>query len=75
VKTTTPVGLLPPGRAAFYVTVENDALEHAADRIADGIAEPLLELDNSNYERHAVNAEMTMARSQDGMSIWYRLWQ
>lgn len=56
-------------RTAFYLTVENDALEPAADRMADAIAEPLLEPGNADRERHAVNAELTMARSRDGMRM------
>lgn len=56
-------------RTALYLTVENDALEPAADRMADAIAEPLLEPGNADRERHAVNAELTMARSRDGMRM------
>ena len=46
--------------------MENDALAPAVDRLADAIAEPLLDPVNADRERHAVNAEMTMARSRDG---------
>jgi protease-3 len=53
-------------RTAYYLEVENDALAPAVDRLADAIAEPLLDADNADRERHAVNAEMTMARSRDG---------
>lgn len=53
-------------RTAYYLEVENDALAPAVDRLADAIAEPLLDPVNADRERHAVNAEMTMARSRDG---------
>ncbi|MFE8153727.1 pitrilysin [Brenneria goodwinii] len=53
-------------RTAFYLEVENDALQPAVDRLADAIAEPLLDPVNADRERHAVNAELTMARSRDG---------
>lgn len=53
-------------RTAYYLEVENDALAPAVDRLADAIAEPLLDTVNADRERHAVNAEMTMARSRDG---------
>lgn len=53
-------------RTAFYLEVENDALQPAVDRLADAIAEPLLDPVNADRERNAVNAEMTMARSRDG---------
>ncbi len=32
-----------PYRTAFYLEVENDALQGAVDRLADAIAAPLLE--------------------------------
>ena len=53
-------------RTAFYLEVANDALQPAVDRLADAIAEPLLDPTNADRERHAVNAELTMARSRDG---------
>ncbi|MBJ7221931.1 MULTISPECIES: pitrilysin [unclassified Brenneria] len=53
-------------RTAFYLEVENDALQPAVDRLADAIAEPLLDPVNADRERNAVNAELTMARSRDG---------
>lgn len=53
-------------RTAYYLEVENDALAPAVDRLADAIAEPLLDPINADRERHAVNAELTMARSRDG---------
>lgn len=56
-------------RTAFYLEVENDALEPAADRLADAIAEPLLDPVNADRERNAVNAELTMARSRDGLRM------
>ena len=56
-------------RTAFYLEVENDALEQAVDRMADAIAEPLLDPGNADRERNAVNAELTMARSRDGMRM------
>ncbi|MFI8417464.1 pitrilysin [Serratia sp. NPDC078593] len=56
-------------RTAYYLEVENDALEPAVDRMADAIAEPLLDPDNADKERNAVNAELTMARSRDGMRM------
>lgn len=56
-------------RTAFYLEVENDALEPAVDRLADAIAEPLLDPVNAERERHAVNAELTMARSRDGLRM------
>lgn len=56
-------------RTAFYLEVENDALAPAVDRMADAIAEPLLDPGNADRERNAVNAELTMARSRDGMRM------
>ncbi|MBH1932099.1 pitrilysin [Serratia rubidaea] len=56
-------------RTAYYLEVENDALEPAVDRMADAIAEPLLDPGNADKERNAVNAELTMARSRDGMRM------
>lgn len=56
-------------RTAFYLEVENDALEPAVDRLADAIAEPLLDPTNADRERNAVNAELTMARARDGMRM------
>ncbi|QHM72265.1 pitrilysin [Mixta intestinalis] len=56
-------------RTAYYLEVENDALAPAVDRLADAIAEPLLDPVNADRERNAVNAEMTMARSRDGHRI------
>jgi len=58
-----------PYRTAFYLEVENDALEGAVDRLADAIAEPLLDKKYADRERNAVNAELTMARSRDGMRM------
>ncbi|ACS86783.1 pitrilysin [Musicola paradisiaca] len=56
-------------RTAFYLEVENAALEQATDRLADAIAEPLLDPVNADKERNAVNAELTMARSRDGLRM------
>lgn len=56
-------------RTAFYFEVENSAFAEAADRLADAIAEPLLNPTNADKERNAVNAELTMARSNDGFRI------
>ncbi len=58
-----------PYRTAFYLEVENDALEGAVDRLADAIAEPLLDKKYADRERNAVNSELTMARSRDGMRM------
>lgn len=58
-----------PYRTAFYLEVENDALEGAVDRLADAIASPLLDKKYAERERNAVNAELTMARSRDGMRM------
>ncbi|HGN1707281.1 TPA: pitrilysin [Providencia rettgeri] len=57
-------------RTAYYFEVENGALAEATDRLADALAEPLLDPVNADKERNAVNAELTMARSRDGMRIW-----
>ncbi|UBX49697.1 pitrilysin [Providencia alcalifaciens] len=59
-----------PHRTAYYFEVENGALEAATDRLADALAEPLLDPVNADKERNAVNAELTMARARDGMRIW-----
>ncbi|MGV7962766.1 pitrilysin [Photorhabdus tasmaniensis] len=56
-------------RTAFYLEVENEALADATDRLADALAEPLLNPVNADRERNAVNAELTMARARDGMRI------
>ncbi|BBQ82448.1 TPA: pitrilysin [Kluyvera ascorbata] len=58
-----------PYRTAFYLEVENDALQGAVDRLADAIASPLLEKKYADRERNAVNAELTMARTRDGMRM------
>lgn len=57
-------------RTAYYLEVENSALQAATDRLADALAEPLLDPVNADRERNAVNAELTMARSRDGMRLW-----
>lgn len=38
--------------------------------MADALAEPLLDPKYADRERNAVNAELTMARSRDGMRFW-----
>lgn len=58
-----------PYRTAYYLEVENDALEGAVERLADAIAEPTLDQQYSLDEREAVNSELTMARSSDGMRM------
>lgn len=58
-----------PYRTAFYLEVENDALPGAVDRLVDAIAEPLLDKKYAERERNAVNAELTMARTRDGMRM------
>ena len=58
-----------PYRTAFYLEVENDALAGAVDRLADAIASPLLDKKYAERERNAVNAELTLARSRDGMRM------
>lgn len=57
-------------RTAFYLKVENSAINEAVDRLADALASPLLDPKNADRERNAVNAELTMARSRDGMRFW-----
>ncbi|OCG38795.1 pitrilysin [Gilliamella sp. Gris1-4] len=56
-------------RTAFYFEVENSAFDKALDHLADAIAEPNLDPKFADKERNAVNAEMTMARSNDGFRI------
>ncbi|OCG08137.1 pitrilysin [Gilliamella sp. wkB178] len=56
-------------RTAFYFEVENSAFDSALDYLADAIAEPILDPQFADKERNAVNAEMTMARSNDGFRI------
>ncbi len=56
-------------RTAFYLEVDNAALQPAIDRLADAIAAPLLDPENADKERHAVDAELTMARSSDGLRM------
>ncbi|MDC9592628.1 pitrilysin [Xenorhabdus sp. IM139775] len=57
-------------RTAFYLEVENGALAGAVDRLADALAEPLLDPVNADRERHAVDNEMTIARAGEGHRIW-----
>lgn len=56
-------------RTAFYFEVENSAFDKALDYLADAIAEPNLDPKFADKERNAVNAEMTMGRSNDGFRI------
>ncbi|MGV4200693.1 MULTISPECIES: pitrilysin [Citrobacter] len=58
-----------PYRTAFYLEVENDALAGAVDRLADAIASPLLDKKYADRERNAVNSELTLARTRDGMRM------
>jgi len=58
-----------PYRTAYYLEVENDALPGAVQRLADAIAEPTLDQKYAERERNAVNSELTMARSRDGMRM------
>lgn len=58
-----------PYRTAYYLEVENSALEGAVDRLADAIAAPMLDKKYVDRERNAVNAELTMARTRDGMRM------
>ncbi|MBD2784959.1 pitrilysin [Xenorhabdus sp. DI] len=57
-------------RTAFYLEVENGALAEAVDRLADALAEPLLDPVNADRERHAVDNEMTIARAGEGHRMW-----
>ncbi|MWP48859.1 MULTISPECIES: pitrilysin [unclassified Gilliamella] len=56
-------------RTAFYFEVENSAFDKALDYLADAISEPNLDPKFADKERNAVNAELTMARSNDGFRI------
>jgi protease III len=56
-------------RTAFYFEVENSAFETALDHLANAIAQPNLDPKFADKERNAVNAELTMARSNDGFRI------
>lgn len=58
-----------PYRTAYYLEVENEGLRGAVERLADAIAEPNLAPEYADRERNAVNAELTMARSRDGMRM------
>ena len=48
---------------------KRQALPGGVDRLADAIAEPLLDKKYAERERNAVNAELTMARTRDGMRM------
>lgn len=56
-------------RTAYYLEVEHDAFADATARLADAIAAPLFDRTYSDRERNAVNSELTMARSRDGMRM------
>lgn len=56
-------------RTAYFFEVEHDAFNEAADRLADAIAAPKLDPENADKERNAVNAELTMARANDGFRL------
>lgn len=56
-------------RTAYYFEVENSALKEALNRLADAIAYPLLNQNYANKERHAINQEATLARSNDGFRM------
>ncbi|SCB97548.1 pitrilysin [Gilliamella intestini] len=56
-------------RTAFYFEVENSAFNKALDYLADAISDPNLDPKFADKERNAVNAELTMARSNDGFRI------
>jgi protease III len=56
-------------RTAFYFEVENSAFDKALDYLADAISAPNLDPKFADKERNAVNAELTMARSNDGFRI------
>lgn len=53
----------------YFFEVENSAFAKALDRLADGLAFPLFNPVYADKERNAVNAELTMARSNDGFRI------
>ncbi|PHM72139.1 pitrilysin [Xenorhabdus kozodoii] len=57
-------------RTAFYLEVENGTLAEAVDRLADALAEPLLDPVNADRERHAVDNEMTIARAGEAHRLW-----
>jgi protease-3 len=57
-------------RTAFYLEVENGSLAEATDRLADALAEPLLDPVNANRERNAIDNEMTIARAGEGHRMW-----
>ncbi|MDX7987105.1 pitrilysin, partial [Xenorhabdus sp. 12] len=53
----------------YYLDVENGSLKEAVDRLADALAEPLLDPKHADRERHAVDNEMTIARASDSYRI------
>lgn len=56
-------------RTAYFFEVQPSAFSEAADRLADALANPLLDPIHSDKERNAVNAELTMARSNDAFRL------
>ncbi|SES84414.1 pitrilysin [Thorsellia anophelis] len=56
-------------RTNYYFEIDDSGLDEALDRLADAIASPLLDPSNADKERNAVNAELTLARSRDGMRM------
>lgn len=58
-----------PYRTNFFFDIDDSGLPEALDRLADAIAQPLLDPGNADKERNAVNAELTLARSRDGMRM------
>lgn len=56
-------------RTNYYFEIDDAGLDEALDRLADAIASPLLDPSNADKERNAVNAELTLARSRDGMRM------
>ncbi|MEQ1964302.1 pitrilysin [Xenorhabdus khoisanae] len=55
---------------SFYLEVENGSLTEAVDRLADALAEPLLNPVNADRERNAVDNEMTIARAGEAHRMW-----
>lgn len=56
-------------RTVFYLEVENDVLFGAVDRLVDVIVEFLFDKKYVERERNAVNVELIMARTRDGMRM------
>lgn len=58
-----------PNQTSFYLEVDNGEFTGALDLLSDALAEPLLNPVYADKERNAVNAELTMARSRDGIRL------